>query len=237
MCIGQLTIAWDSMKEKEVANVTDDELIEEEGDTGYTAFQQWPYEQLIYRVEEGQERFWISLTDSFFQAGLYIVQRVAAYQLREDIEGRAGVFLFRHYLELALKQIILRGRFLRDADENANPQEVAPVRRIHNLQTLWEWVLRDACPKMPPETWNQYDVEFVRLCVGEFHAADESGFAFRYSGEGGERHVFSWQRLENAMQHVHQILAGITGWLVMAHDENAEWEAFLEAEYRYELEG
>ena len=61
--------------------------------------------------------------------------------MREDIEGVAAVYLFRHFLELALKGIILVGRHLKKERNLTDRDEVEKVANIHDLATLWESVL------------------------------------------------------------------------------------------------
>jgi len=146
----------------------------------YTAFEKWPYKQIIYKTEHKQS--WRNVADSFFRASLLLAKGVARRQLFEDIEGPAAMFLFRHYLELILKSIVLNGRFLDPPDANAHPEKIEKVKNIHDLGKLWEWVIRDAKPKMDQDHWNNYDTNFVATCIAEFDSVDKKGFAFRYSG-------------------------------------------------------
>jgi hypothetical protein len=102
---------------------------------------------------------------------------LAAGRLKEDVEGTAAIFLFRHYLELMLKRIVLAGRLLISENEIAIKDEIQKVANIHDLGTLWKWVLADAKPKF--KEWDNYDIASVDQCVMEFDRADKKGFAFR----------------------------------------------------------
>lgn len=70
----------------------------------YSAFEHWNYHQLIY-FPEGQEKTWLSISQSFYRASNHLVDGVVNSTLREDIEGRAALFLLRHYLDQAREEI------------------------------------------------------------------------------------------------------------------------------------
>jgi len=193
----------------------------------YTAFQKWDYKQLIYVGE--YRKPWIIFRESFFRASEIIVKNLAAGRGIVDLEGPAAVFLFRHYLELALKALVMRGRFLERLDKNAAVETVKEVKRIHSLAELWQLVLADAKPKVDPKDWGNYDIAFVEKCIAEFDDRDKKGFAFRYQGEGGEHLDYSFEYLEMAMTHVYQILEGLITYLTEAHAQNEEWQEILES--------
>ncbi len=195
----------------------------------YTAYEHWNYHQLIF-FPEGQEKTWLSMSQSFYRASKQLVEGVVNGSLREDIEGRAALFLFRHYLELALKDITLAGRYL-TADGGLTDEEVKAIKSGHCLADLWKLVLKDARPKMPQDApWENYDCEFAELCIGEFDSADKKGFAFRYQGEGGERAHIDFGRLLVAMDHVYQVLEGILTVLVEVRGEIMDWLHELRSE-------
>ena len=198
---------------------------EEYLDGGYTAFEKWKYKQLIYVGEHPKP--WISFRESFYRASEIIVRNLAVNKGFPDLEGPAAVFLFRHYLELALKVLVMRGRMLERPDKNAAIASVKEVARIHALADLWELVLADAKPKIDPKDWDNYDIPFVEKCIAEFHDRDQKGFAFRYHGEGGEHFEYGFADLEKAMEHVYQVLEGLRVYLVETHGQNEEWEDIL----------
>ena len=82
---------------------------------------------------------WIDIAESFYRASLILVEGVAADRLNEDTEGIAAAFLFRHYLELSLKNIILAGRF---SDERW--AERSPGRRSARVGSQVERIV-EAC--------------------------------------------------------------------------------------------
>jgi len=195
----------------------------------YTAFEHWKYKPIIYKSEHKQS--WRSMAESFYRASEHLVKAVVGREANEDIEGVAAVFLFRHYLELVLKGIVLHGRWIKPSGENAARDEVQKVKNIHELTVLWKWALEDAKPKIDPEHWENYDTEFVEHCIAEFDAVHQKGFAFRYSGLGGEFCLFDFPTLLRQMEHIQQVLGGIETYLIETYAQNKEYEAYLESEF------
>jgi len=171
----------------------------------YNAYEKWDYHQIIF-LPENQEQSWLSMSESFYRASKHLVEGVVNRSLLEDVEGRAALFLFRHYLELALKKIIVAGCCL-TKEGGLTKEEVKPIKKGHDLILLWEQALVDAKPKMPKAApWETYDWKFAEKCIKEFGAADVKGFAFRYHGEGGERAHVDFEQLLAAMEHIYQVL-------------------------------
>jgi hypothetical protein len=197
-------------------------------DYDYTAYEKQEYKQIIYKLEYKQS--WIDLAVSFYRGSRALIEGVVKGPLYQDVEGVAGVFLFRHFLELALKEIVLWGRMLEAEDRNAVWEEVKKVANVHSLATLWKWVLEDARPKMPVEVWESFDVPFVEKMIAEFDAVDPKGFAFRYHGQGGEHCGFSYQVFFEEMEHARQVLEAISGYLRETHGRNADWEDIMRNE-------
>ena|SRR5271166_4559382 len=197
---------------------------------GYTAFEKWDYRQIIYVVEEGQEKLWVDMGQSFYHASYHLVQGVINGSLREDIEGVAAVYLFRHYLELALKSIILSGRYLEKNGAIVPREQVRKVANIHDLEDLWESLHAGAQPKIQKEHWDNYDIRFIEKCIMEFDAVDKKGFAFRYAGHGGERCNFDFGVMIAEMEHAYQVLEGLITYLVETYHQTAEWLAELRSE-------
>jgi hypothetical protein len=138
---------------------------DEEDFDHYTAFQMWDYRQLIYVGEH--KKPWIIFRESFFRVSEIIVKNLAAGRGFEDIEGPAAVFLFRHYLELALKALVMRGRFLERLDKNAaldseRGKTYSQPRGAGNSC----WLMRS--PKSIPGDWGNYDIGFIEKCIAEF---------------------------------------------------------------------
>jgi len=190
-------------------------------DWGYTAFERWDYRPFVHLLEANKP--WVSFQESFYRASEIIIDNLAKDHGFPEIEGIAAVFLFRHYLELALKRIIVRGRHLIKRDKNAAWNDVEEVKKVHGLADLWKLALADAKPKIDPKVWDSYDIPFVEKCVAEFDERDKRGFAFRYPRQGGERFDYDFAYFRLAMEHVYQVLENITTFIEQ-HGENEDWE-------------
>lgn len=172
--------------------------------------------------------------DAYYRAAHAIVTSVAEGRYPTAVEGVAGLFLFRHYLELALKYIILHSRWLKDSETRATAEEIAEVKKTHSLKTLWQRVKTEAFPKITDDAWKDWDVEFVDACVLEFDTVDPGGERFRYharrfgGSNAGRRHEYLWidfARLAKHMPHVHEVLEMIDLWFYETHGELEDWEA------------
>jgi hypothetical protein len=203
----------------------DEEELKSMSDFGYTAFEKWEYRPIIYKLDEDQS--WIDMAQSYYRGACGLIEGVVKRTLNQDVEGIAGMFLFRHYLELVLKRIVLRGRWLKAQDQNAAREDVKQVGNIHELGVLWQWALQDARPKIAEDDWKNFDVDFVEKCIAQFDGVDKKGFAFRYPGQGGEYCGFDYEFLYTAMEHVQQILDGILTYMIESYGQNADYEAIL----------
>ncbi|HXA78740.1 MAG TPA: hypothetical protein VNV41_16515 [Candidatus Acidoferrales bacterium] len=196
-------------------------------DNGYTAFEKQPYRQVLYPTDQVQS--WRDMGNSYFAACRPLVAALARGELNEDMEGTAAIYLFRHYLELMLKRIVLSGRLLISDNEIARREEIQNVANTHNLDKIWKWVLADAKPKL--KEWDNYDIASLEQCVMEFDRADKRGVAFRYDREGGEHCRFDFPALDAQMDHLRQVLEGVWTCLYETRAEIQEYEADLQAEF------
>ena len=181
--------------------------------------------------------------DGYFQAARLVVGMVADHRNYKpehtpmpQVEGVAGVYLFRHYLELALKYLLFHSRWLRNASSNAHWTEVQNVAKTHSLRRLWDTVKAERVGKLSDELWNNFDVEFVEECIQDFDAADSNGEKFRYPGptigfslgEPATDRLYVWfEAFDKQMKHVRDVLLALDTYLVEMHGMNAEWEAEL----------
>jgi hypothetical protein len=191
-------------------------------DDQYSAFQKWDYTPFITVLPD--EKGWIDYAESFYHSAEILIQGLATGKGSPDVEGIAAIFLFRHYLELTLKRIVVRGRHLVNSRKNASLKDVKEVAKIHNLMALWNLVLRDAKSEIDSDTWQDYDIPFLEKCISEFDERDGKGFAFRYPRHGGERYEYDFGWILLATEHVQQILSNMTTYLIELHGENEESE-------------
>jgi hypothetical protein len=212
-----------------------DIIPQEDPREAYTAFEKWAYRQIIYKTD--QHHSWRNLADSYFFACEPLIKGLAAGHLREDIEGTAAIFLFRHYLELALKSVVMGARLLVVQNENmlnAFKIEVKAMEQTHRLSRIWALVLKDTKPHL--EHWDNYDTEIVEKCISEFDSIDPRGVSFRYGGEGGEFCRYDFEALWLQMNHIRQVLDGISNCLYEARQEIREYEEYLDTEFGRDLD-
>ena len=193
----------------------------------------------VFHVPSGPWKVDASWDDAYFDSAKTIIQGVVEGRLRSAIEGVAGVYLLRHYLEIALKYIIFHARWLQDTNTNASREEIEDVRITHNLESLWQTAEQECRTRIPKDTWSSFDVEFARQMILEFHAIDQKGIRFRYHGEkfGVDKrpeeerapiveHLWiDYPGMLVQMQHARDVLWAIDVYLLESHGQNAEWEA------------
>lgn len=176
--------------------------------------------------------------DGYLRAAETIVAGVVDGRYRPGIEGVPGVFLFRHYLELALKYIVFKARWLRDANTNAAIEDIKNVKKTHSLRDLWAMVKAECQGKIKPEAWDSWDISFIEQCIAEFDAVDPNpGDRFRYFGRtfGPDRDEvparanlgIDFDAIAANMTHVADVLGMIDTYLHETHGQNQEWEDVL----------
>lgn len=184
--------------------------------------------------------------DAYHRGAKRLIEGVARGEYSEDFEGVAGLYLFRHYLELSIKFLIFHSRWLKDQRTNATVTEIQDVAKTHSLQTLWATARSECSRVMPADEWNAIDIAFVDACIGEFHAIDPNGERFRYHGErfGVEKDparalkaaktltqdlIVDYSQLSVALDHVYDVLNYLNVYMLETHGENTEWARYLES--------
>jgi len=193
-----------------------------------------PY-RAVFGTPDGDWNVEANWEDAYYGAALAIVSGVVEGRYPRGVEGVTGLYLFRHYVELALKYIILHARWLKDPKTNAKPDEIQEVKKIHSLARLWAWAKDEAKPKIEETHWREWDIEFVDACITEWEAIDpHPGERFRYHGRsfGGavparhqERLWIDFRLPQETMPHVREDLGMIDLYLYETHGMNEEWEA------------
>jgi hypothetical protein len=181
-----------------------------------------------------------SWEEGYFRAAQLVVEGVLDGRRRPAIEGIAGVYLYRHYLELQLKFIVFHARWLKDSQTNATNEEIEDVKKTHSLGTLWALAKADCPAKLGREAWDSFDIAFVDACIAEFDAVDPNpGDRFRYHGKKFGvaasaaaspvvNHLWiGFETLQRNMTHVRDVLSAIDTFLFETHGQNDEWKDIL----------
>jgi hypothetical protein len=149
----------------------------------FPACERVAFEQIFY-YPNGKLRG--GVLDSFYLVGQHTAERIVSGHALEDMEGVAALYLFRHYLELALKSIVYCLRRLNETGQQNRPEEDRrPVETRHPLTQFWSEIKNDCPSKVGGTVWNAWDIALVDKCVAEFDSVDPDGERFRYSNEKG----------------------------------------------------
>jgi len=178
--------------------------------------------------------------EGYFYASKELIQGVVEGRFMPGIQGIAGIFLFRHYMELGLKYIVFHARWLVSENKNAVWDDVKDLHLNHSLMGWWNLVKGEVKGKLPKAEWDALDAEFVEECVKNFEAADPNpAWRFRYHAKlfavdkrpAHERVpvlnelYIDYVAMLHQMKHVYDVLNAIDVYLVETHGQNAEWEA------------
>lgn len=113
---------------------------------------------------------WESYASGYKQAADFLAQRFLENYQGMDTLIYPIVFLYRHYIELRLKQLIIAGQKLLEQPIN--------YKDIHDLVILWRpcrEILQKIWPEEPVATWDN-----VEKLIKEFNQKDTEGMNFRY---------------------------------------------------------
>ena len=134
------------------------------------------------RLFEGDEDWWNNAFVNFFPGDWYIyatgykdaadvlAAHIEEHQVRQDALVYPVMFLYRQYLELAIKILIMQARRLQDISE--------PIPMTHRINELWKVcsdLLREISPGDSEEEQNQ-----IGRLIEEFCDVDPTSTAFRY---------------------------------------------------------
>ena len=113
---------------------------------------------------------WESYAIGYKQAADFLAQRFLENYRGMDTLIYPIVFLYRHYVELCLKQMIVAGQSLLEQPKD--------FKDIHDLVNLWKpcrEILQENWPEEPVATWDN-----VEKLIKEFNQQDTDGMNFRY---------------------------------------------------------
>lgn len=194
-------------------------------------FQRHEYRRVFGPPPSEAGRIEALFPEGFFESAKLLLKGIVAGELRQGIEGVVAVFLCRHYLELAIKYTLFHSRWLKDSSHNAVTTDVEPVRKSHDLQTLWDTLARELKSKsnVVPQG---LDLDYVSGFVAEFHAVDRYNWRFRYPAEqlparSSSRDALNvnFGSLLFNLQRTYDVLDTLDRHLIEIAGENEEWEA------------
>lgn len=145
------------------------------GDQLFKADSDWWYNAHLNFSGKG----WEAYASGYKEAADSLARRFLKNWQGNDILTYPMVFLYRHYLELRLKQVIVLGQKLLDQPINIQDK----ILEDHRLGKLWKLCLEILEALGKNGFWPEDPVEKLD-CVGklieEFHAKDPAAINFRY---------------------------------------------------------
>jgi len=194
---------------------------------------EWPHEdERLFQLKDDYQNnacltpYWSSLSrygENYKDAADTLVTSAINGDTYVDTVVYPAVFLYRQYLELTLKDIILRTRRI-EHDGRGFP-------KTHNLRGLWAETkrllqkhYRYDCPR---------EIEYLDRCFDEFHEHDPDSMAFRYPfDKSGNRHLMNLSHIN--VRHLMETMGRLANFLsCIATDIDEHLQSCLEIESEY----
>lgn len=131
-----------------------------------------------------------------------------------DVLVWPAIFLYRQYLELRLKAIIIRGTMLKSCEEGKFPDERdMDLKTIHTFRDFWpscKSVIKNLHPDADQEDLKE--LETMEKYIYEFSKLDEGSYTFRYPVNKKkrpwdyEKYQFSLNNLKAIMDKIYSYL-------------------------------
>ncbi|HEX20244.1 MAG TPA: hypothetical protein ENG78_05435 [Acidiferrobacteraceae bacterium] len=113
---------------------------------------------------------WTLYAIGYKEAADLLVKHIEDYSCSQDILVYPILFLYRQYLELAIKDLIRQGRKLQDIAE--------PFPQTHQIDELWKICSKLLSEISPGDSTEEQD--HIDRLINEFCQVDPTSMAFRY---------------------------------------------------------
>lgn len=167
-------------------------------------------------------------TEGYRRAADILIGHIDASGRDQDFLVYPVLFLYRHHLELLIKQII--GLSLALAEE---PDRHQYKKDDHNLNNLWP--LAQTLILEVDDSYRPSDFKIVKEVVKALHQADERATDFRYAQRNDgtrslkEIHCVNTCRFGVQMGAASDLLGRIDNGLRYLQDRKAEWNGILDS--------
>jgi hypothetical protein len=152
---------------------------------------------------------WHAYAEGYREAAEWLYAKWREDQIKPDYLAYPMVYLYRHFVELMLKEILQSG-------SQAGVVELGKNWKCdHNLKRLWDKVRSVLSPLFPGEP--RRDLANAQRLIYELHERDESAQEFRYPiSQEGKKHLANMERLDidnffDAMRRLASFLDGMSG--------------------------
>ncbi|HBH4764843.1 TPA: hypothetical protein KTG61_004865 [Escherichia coli] len=167
-------------------------------------------------------------TEGYRRAADILINHIDESGRDQDFLVYPVLFLYRHHLELLIKQII--GLALALAED---PDKHQYKKDDHNLNNLWP--LAQKLILEVDDSYRPSDFKIVKEVVKALHQADERATDFRYARRNdGTRslegiHYVNTRRFGKKMGEASDLLDGVDNGLRYLLDCKAEWNQILDS--------
>ena len=167
-------------------------------------------------------------TEGYRRAADILIGHIDASGRDQDFLVYPVLFLYRHHLELLIKQII--GLALALAED---PDKHQYKKDDHNLNNLWP--LAQKLILEVDDSYRSSDFRLIKAVVKELHNADMRATDFRYARRNdGTRslegiHYVNTRRFGEKMGAASDLLDGVDNGLRYLLDCKAEWNRILDS--------
>lgn len=143
------------------------------------------------------------------------------------------VFLFRHYLELRLKHLIMKGRSLLTKMDNTLKMSTK-ISKNHDLNNLWEEVrkIREEINKRTAQSSSSLKkIDLVEELVNQFMQVDPKSDVFRYpEGKKGQQYLknifpINIKKLLKVMIRIKNEIEGLSTGIEVLIDQEREFHS------------
>jgi hypothetical protein len=120
-------------------------------------------------------------TEGYRRGAQLLVEHVAEHASNQDYLVYPVIFLYRHHIELALKNLIRQAPYL--VERELTDPEKSHLGK-HRLDLLWadvKAILKEICKKAGWGKLDPDDVEGIDAYIAQLSAMDPDSFAFRYA--------------------------------------------------------
>jgi len=167
---------------------------------------------------------WHTYAFGYKNAADVVVERLVKLHRVSEVAVLAVLFLYRHYVELSLKGMLL------DAGELLRQDEQAPIG--HPLTPLW-MKLRDRLNKIERQNDPEW-LDRAETLIREFDSLDYSSYTFRYpvdkkgAPNSPPSRTVDIDHFRKVMDELEMVLGGIAAWL----DNYVGIKREMDAEFR-----
>lgn len=132
----------------------------------FTTAEDWWNNACLNFISSG----WAAYSAGYKEAADILVANVEQQPRAQDILVYPILFLYRQYLELALKDLIRQARRLKDVSE--------PFPKTHGIDELWR-ICHQLLSEISPGD-SVAELEHIGRLISEFSQVDPTSMAFRY---------------------------------------------------------